>query len=96
MQHRLLFTVVELVVEHLDEFEHIDFALRDLGGRHIRYGATETLYPVVRDAMLNALQRVDLELWNPELAEAWTEALDLIMHRMISGARTPPPARTGA
>lgn len=86
-QHRLLLEALALAVESADDLDSIEFALRDLGARHVTYGATEEVYPVVRDTMIASLDTFSGNLWNPELEAAWTALLNEIMERMGAGAR---------
>lgn len=62
-----------------EKFEHI---LRDLGRRHQGYHVPLTYYPLIGDAILDALARYDPE-WSPAQQANWSEAINLIASIMM-------------
>ncbi len=85
-QKRHLLSAVSLVVKHADRLDELTGALMDMGERHVRYGAQEAHYPVVRDVMLMTLAEVAGDAWTPEFEGAWRRALDRVAQTMLEGA----------
>ena len=61
--------------------------LRELGARHVAYGATPEHYIVVGEALIASLAQIAGEAWRPEHELAWGAALAVIADAMLSGAR---------
>jgi hemoglobin-like flavoprotein len=57
--------------------------LRELGVRHVGYGARPEHFPLVINAMLAAMQDVAGPEWNKAVHEQWRRALTLIAEVMI-------------
>ncbi len=85
-QKRHLLSAVSLVVKHADRLDELAGALMDMGERHVRYGAQEAHYPVVRDVMLRTLAEVAGDAWTSEFEGAWRRALDSVAQMMLRGA----------
>jgi hemoglobin-like flavoprotein len=62
--------------------------LKDLGKRHVKYGAVLTDYPLIGDALLQALEKHLGQDWNPNVKNAWTLAYQAIADTMTEGARS--------
>lgn len=58
-----------------------------LGARHYGYGAKEEHYPVVGEAMFDALQKLLGEDFTPEVHEAWSALYRIINDAMVEGGR---------
>jgi hemoglobin-like flavoprotein len=80
------------VVAHLDRRDMILPAVRELGRRHVGYGAAAEHYPVVRDALVDAMAIVAGPAWSPALADDWRGSIDLIGRHMVAAARAGRPA----
>ena len=74
------------VISQLGRVNAVDDALRDLGVRHLRYGAQPHHYPIVRDALLSALAEHADGRWSRQLARDWRLAIAAIMVPMLHGA----------
>lgn len=85
-QKKALLGAVALVVKHADNLGAIEDALHEMGARHIDYGTQAEHYPIVRDTLLAALSEVAGELWNDQLNEDWTGALNAVAGTMIAGS----------
>jgi nitric oxide dioxygenase len=62
--------------------------LRNLGCKHVSYGAVLTDYPLIGDALLQTLERHLGKDWNPEVEQAWTIGYQKISDLMIEGTQT--------
>lgn len=91
-QGRMLLEAVVAVVDHLQDMPWLDNTLRALGARHVDYGVTEEMYPLVASALIDTLAEVSGEHWNAPTADAWSGALTFVAGRMMAGARERPVA----
>jgi hemoglobin-like flavoprotein len=60
--------------------------LRDLGGRHVAWGAQPEHYAVVKDVLIASMASVAGAAWAPEHSRAWSDALDVVAGVMLEGA----------
>jgi hemoglobin-like flavoprotein len=77
-----LTTTLAYVVENIDHLSSLRPQIRQLGQRHIDYGAQPEHYQVVCECMLKVLSDGMKEEWVPELAEAWSDLLHWISDNM--------------
>jgi hemoglobin-like flavoprotein len=75
------------VVEHMDDAAWLRGTLRPLGAKHLAYGVTEPMYPMVAEALLATLARASGSSWDVEIEGAWTRAITAVAGEMIAGAR---------
>ncbi len=85
-QKKALLGAVALVVKHADDLGAVESALEEMGARHVGYGAKAEHYPIVRDTLLASLSEVAGDLWNDQLEQDWTGALNAVAGAMIAGA----------
>lgn len=85
-QKKKLLASLKLVVENLRRPDVLAPALKDMGLRHVDYGAQEAHYPAVGQTLLKSLAHVAGDAWNPELTEAWAEAYSVVADLMLAGA----------
>jgi len=86
-QKRHLLAALALVVSEAEHLEQLAPALREMGARHVRYGARPEHYPLVRDTLLATLGAFAGVSWNAQLAADWRSALDHVAALMLEGAR---------
>ena len=60
--------------------------LRELGARHVAYGATPEAYPVVGEVLIGAMAEIAGEAWRDDYAAAWAEAYAAVQALMLEGA----------
>jgi len=82
----MLLATLVLLRKSLRDLEAITPKLRQLGARHVAYGALPEHYPVVAEVMLDSMAEIAGEAWTPEIAEAWAGALGLVAAAMLEGA----------
>jgi eukaryotic-like serine/threonine-protein kinase len=80
-QSKLTQTLV-WIVTHLHRREQVIPMVRELGQRHVAYGATTEDYPIVRDTLIEAMRRTAGPHWDGGLAEDWRVCFDLIARQM--------------
>lgn len=84
---RLLAAIVK-VIQDFDDPHLFGGYLRSLGRDHRKFQVTPQHYPVVRDALLDALRTVGGQRWCLEYQQAWRDAYDMVANAMIAGAAT--------
>src|SRR6267142_6755380 len=85
-QRKKLMATLSVVVNGLGNLESILPAASALATRHVSYGAKAEHYPVVGGALLWTLEKGLGDGWTPEVAEAGTDAYDMLSGFMISEA----------
>jgi hemoglobin-like flavoprotein len=85
-QKEMLLAALVLVRQSLRDLDSIVPKLRDLGARHVAYGAEPEHYPVVAQALIASMAAVAGAAWKPEYESAWAGALGLVASVMIEGA----------
>lgn len=81
---------LQLVMGNVHNSEAFTSILKNLGIRHVKYGAVLTDYPLIGDALLQALEKHLGKNWNSETQQTWTLAYQLITDTMIEGVNTLP------
>ena len=72
------------IVYSLGRPEHLMMGLRSLGKSHIQYGVKPEYYPVVIQALLETIEEELGDLFTPRIGEAWNQALQMVIHKMIN------------
>jgi hemoglobin-like flavoprotein len=85
-QSRKLMTMIELVVENLNQFESLFPRIDALGRSHVGYGVQTEHYDTVGTALLWALQLSLEEEFTAADATAWMEAYQMLAARMKAAA----------
>ncbi len=78
---------LKIVIENVSKAEILTATLEDLGARHIQYGAVLNDYPLIGDALLQALEKHLDKDWNAEVKQTWTKAYGAIADIMTAGAK---------
>jgi hemoglobin-like flavoprotein len=85
-QQAMLLSALVLLRKSLRDLERVVPTLRNLGARHVAYGAQAEHYPVVGEVLIGAMATVAGEAWEPRFAEAWSEAFGVVAGAMLEGA----------
>ena len=94
-QRKSLLGALVLTIKHLRKPEKLASVLRQLGQRHVGYGAKPAHYDAVAETLLAVLQEFAGKAWTTSVHRAWKEALGTIKTVMLEGAKTSKPtART--
>jgi hemoglobin-like flavoprotein len=85
-QKTMLLGTLVLLRKSLRDLGAIVPKLRDLGARHVAYGAEPAHYPVVGQVLIASLAEVAGDAWRPEYERAWAAAFGVVAGAMIEGA----------
>jgi methyl-accepting chemotaxis protein len=85
-QKAMLLATLVLLRKSLRDLEAIAPKLRQLGARHVAYGARPEHYPVVAAVMLESMAEIAGQAWTADIAAAWAGALGLVATAMLEGA----------
>lgn len=85
-QKVMLLGALVLLRKSLRNLEPIVPKLRELGARHVAYGARPEHYPVVGATLIAAMAAVAGEEWRSDYERAWRSAFDVVAGVMLEGA----------
>ena len=85
-QKTMLLGALVLLRKSLRDLDAIVPKLRELGARHVGYGARPEHYPVVGTALISAMAEIADDAWTPEYEVAWSAAFDIVAGAMLAGA----------
>ena len=85
-QKTMLLGTLVLLRKSLRDLGAIVPKLRELGARHVAYGARPEHYPVVGNALIAAMAAVAGSAWRSEYERAWGEAFAVVAGAMLEGA----------
>jgi methyl-accepting chemotaxis protein len=85
-QRRKLLAALKLVVGNVRRPESLIEPLKQLGARHVRYGAKPEHYGAVAAVLIDVMKSLAGTAWNPAIETTWKRALTLIAEIMLQGA----------
>jgi hemoglobin-like flavoprotein len=85
-QKSMLLGTLVLLRKSLRDLDPIVPKLRELGARHVAYGAEPNHYPVVGEVLIASMAEVAGKAWRPEYERAWAAAFDIVAGAMLDGA----------
>lgn len=85
-QKAMLLAALVLLRKSLRDLDAIVPTLRELGARHVRYGAEPAHYPVVGQVLIASMAEVAGAAWRPGYERAWAAAFDVVAGAMLDGA----------
>jgi methyl-accepting chemotaxis protein len=85
-QKTMLLGALVLLRKSLRDLDAIAPKLRELGARHVAYGAMPEHYPVVGATLIAAMASLAGEVWTPTYERAWTDAFEVVATVMLEGA----------
>jgi hemoglobin-like flavoprotein len=85
-QKTMLLGALVLLRKSLRNLDAIVPKLRDLGARHVAYGARPEHYPVVGAVLIASMAAIAGDDWRPEHESAWGAAYEIVAAMMIEGA----------
>ncbi|WP_198264852.1 methyl-accepting chemotaxis protein [sulfur-oxidizing endosymbiont of Gigantopelta aegis] len=83
-QSKMLLAALKLVVNNLDKPDALEKALANMGQKHQGYGALPEHYPAVAETLLEVMAEYAGDIWTAEVAQAWTDALNLVAEKMLA------------
>jgi len=69
-----------------NNFEDLDKELQILGARHVEYGVTSDLYPIVGEALIHTLKMTLEDDFTNEVKRSWVKVYDIVVSGMEMGA----------
>src|SRR5215210_1627219 len=85
-QKSMLLAALVLLRKSLRDLEGILPKLRELGARHVAYGAEPAHYPVVGAVLIASMAEIAGDAWRPEYEQAWSAAFGVVAGAMLDGA----------
>jgi hemoglobin-like flavoprotein len=85
-QKTMLLGTLVLLRKSLRDLSAIVPKLRELGARHVAYGAEPEHYAVVGKVLIAAMATVAGPAWRPEHEQAWSGAFEVVAGAMLDGA----------
>jgi hemoglobin-like flavoprotein len=85
-QKTMLLGALVLLRKSLRNLDPIVPKLRDLGARHVAYGAEPEHYPVVGATLIASMAAIAGTQWKPEYERAWSAAFEVVAAVMLEGA----------
>ena len=85
-QKSMLLGALVLLRKSLRDLDAIAPKLRELGARHVAYGATPEAYPIVGEVLIATMAQVGGSRWRDEYSEAWSAAYAVVQAAMLEGA----------
>jgi hemoglobin-like flavoprotein len=87
-QKGMLLATLVLLRRSLRDLDSVTPKLRDLGARHVQYGALPEHYPVVGEVLITSMAEIAGDAWTLEYELAWTEAFAVVAGAMLDGANS--------
>jgi len=85
-QKTMLLGALVLLRKSLRDLDGIVPKLRELGARHVAYGARPEHYPVVGSVLIASMAAIAGDAWQAEFEEAWAGAFEIVATTMLEGA----------
>lgn len=85
-QRAMLLAALVLLRKSLRDLDRIVPTLRELGARHVAYGALPEHYPVVGEVLIASMTEIAGDAWLPHYTDAWVGAYGIVAGAMIDGA----------
>ena len=85
-QKAMLLGALVLLRKSLRDLGRIVPTLRELGARHVAYGALPEHYPVVGGVLIASMAEIAGDAWRPEYERAWAAAFAVVAGAMLEGA----------
>jgi len=90
-QRKKLLGALKLVVSNVRQPERLIEPLRQLGAKHVRYGAQPEHYGAVAAVLIDVMKSMAGAHWTAAIEKAWKQALTLVAGVMLEGASTARP-----
>ena len=87
-QKTMLLGMLVLLRKSLRDLDAIVPKLRELGVRHVAYGAQPEHYPVGGGVLIASMEEIAGEAWRPEYERAWGGAFAIVAGAMIEGVES--------
>lgn len=84
---------LERILEHLEQPATVMSDLLVLGNSHVDYGVKAAHYPLVCDAVVEAMKEASGARWTPALEKAWRDAYATVADLMKKGGALRPKTK---
>jgi hemoglobin-like flavoprotein len=92
-RHRaMVLATLVLLRKSLRDLDAIVPKLRELGARHVAYGAVPEHYPVAGEVLIASMAEIAGDAWRPEYGRAWETAFAVLAGAMLEGAAAALPS----
>lgn len=85
-QSEKLWNSIVMVVKSADDLGEITDALKQLGARHVQYGAEPEHYELVSQILIETISALMDNHWTLAHQDAWQTALNAVCTTMLKGA----------
>lgn len=85
-QQAMLLAALVLLRNSLRDLDAVVPKLRAMGARHVAYGATAEMYPLVGSVLLASMAELAGAAWTPQVESAWAAAYGVVADVMLQGA----------
>lgn len=85
-QSEKLWNSIVMIVESADDLDGIQGTLRELGARHVEYGALPEHYEIVSDILIKTISSLLGEDWTEAHNETWRATMIAVCGTMLEGA----------
>jgi len=85
-QKTMLLGALVLLRKSLRNLDPIVPKLREMGARHVAYGAEPEHYPVVGEVLIASMAEIAGDAWRPAYTAAWVAAYGVVAGAMLQGA----------
>jgi len=85
-QRKKFFATLDELIHHLEEPDKTMADLLVLGNHHLDHGVKNEQYPLVCDALVEAMKQNAGPIWTPEVEQAWRDAYAAVADIMKKGA----------
>jgi len=91
-QRKKFFSTLDELIRHLEEPDKTMADLLVLGNHHLDYNVKNEQYPIVADALVEAMKQSAGDLWTPQIEKAWRDAYAKVADIMKKGAALRRPS----
>jgi len=85
-QAKMLQEAIIAVVEHVENPSWLQDTLSSMGRKHVEYGVTDEMYPLVGECLIATLSEIAGDDWTDEIGASWVAAYGAISGIMIAAA----------
>ena len=91
-QRKKFFATLDELIHHLEEPDKTMADLLVLGNHHLDHNVKNEQYPLVCDALVEAMKESAGAAWTPEIEKAWRDAYATVADIMKKGAALRRPS----
>ncbi len=85
-QARMLQDAIVAALDHIEDGEWLAQTMGAMGAKHIGYGVTDEMYPMVGESLIATLAELCGERWTAEHEAAWARVYGALTDLALAGA----------